>query len=87
MTDQVEIIDAIANVIDADSCLSYDYGAEGVFDHVDSVDHNSATLIFFGKDGNPYEVRVRRMTEEDCLTDKDGIVPPPMTPVTGKDEA
>jgi hypothetical protein len=86
MTEQVEIIDAIANLIDADSMLSYDYGAEGIFDHVDSIDHASATLIFFGKDDNPYEVRVRRVTEDDCLTDKDGIVPPAVMPHTGNDE-
>jgi hypothetical protein len=79
-TSKVEVITALANVIDADTTLAYDSGGEGVFARVDTIDPNSGTLIFFDVHGDPYEVRVRRVTEADCVGDKDGVVPPPITP-------
>ncbi len=80
MSDTIEVIQAIANVIEADSTLSTTAGGEGVFTSVDSIDEGSATCIILCVDGMPYEVRVRRVTEADCLVDKDGVIPEPITP-------
>ncbi len=77
--EQIDVIQAIANLIEADTTLRVDAGGEGVFQAVDSVDVASATLIFLAWDGNPYEVRVRRVTEADCLIDNDGVIPEPIT--------
>lgn len=74
----VNVIDAIGNCLEADASLIVSAGGEGVFHHIDSVDCASATLIVFCNDGNPYEVRVRRVTEADCEIDSDGIIPPPI---------
>ncbi len=81
----IDVIQAIANVIEADTTLRVDAGGEGVFQAVDSIDVASGTLIFLAWDGRPYEVRVRRVTEADCLIDKDGVIPDAITP--RKDEA
>lgn len=87
MYDPIEVIQAVANVLDGDAALRLDAGGEGVFEHVDSIDEASATLIVFCHDGNPYEVRVRRVTEADCATDPDGIIPPePIMPKDDDDE-
>lgn len=74
----VEVIDAIGNCIEADASLSYDAGGEGIFEKIDSVDTDTGTLIVICNDSNPYEVRVRRVTEEDCIANRDGVVPPPL---------
>lgn len=75
----VEVIEAIGNCIGSDTTLAYTAGGEGIFEKIDSVDLASGTLIVFCNDGNPYEVRVRRVTEEDCAaTNGEGIIPPPL---------
>ena len=71
MNEPIEVIQAIADRLHG----------EGVFHRVDSVDESSGTLIVFCTDGNPYEVRVRRMTEADVDIDIDGVLPGPITPV------
>lgn len=74
MNQPIEVIQAIADRLHG----------EGVFHHVDSVDEDSGTLIVFCTDGNPYEVRVRRVTEADVDIDNDGVLPGPITPQRGR---
>lgn len=84
---QVSVLQAIANVISADSTLRYDAGGEGVFKQVDSMDPPSGTLIFIAASGDPFEIRVRRVTEADCDIDTDGVIELMVTPDTGCDHA